>query len=70
MESRTGSSFGHHSFSLGSLTKYQRELIKGLLVDIDNRFNKVFFSFNPFYSEFSFGNRVIDIFFLFIYLKK
>ena len=62
MEPRTGSLFGHHLFSLGSLTKCQHELIKSLLVDMDNRFNKVFPSFNPLHSEFSPSNRVIDIF--------
>jgi len=49
-------------FSLGTLTKHQYELIKGLLVNIDNRFNEVFPSFNPFHPEFSSGHRVIDIF--------
>jgi len=62
MESRTSLLFGHHSFLLGSLTKCQHKLIKGPLVDIDNKFNKVFSLFNPLHSEFSSSNRVIDIF--------
>jgi len=51
-----------HSFSLGSFTKCQCELIKGYVVDIDNRFNEVFPSFSPLYLEFASGNRVIDNF--------
>ena len=62
MEPITGSSSGHHSFSLGILTKCQHEIIKGPLVDIDNRFNKVFPLFNPLHPEFSPGHRVIDNF--------
>jgi len=53
MELRTGSSFGHHLFSLGSLTKHQCELIKGPLVNIDNRFNKIFPLFNSSTQNFS-----------------
>jgi len=62
MEPKTGSSSGCHLFSLGTLTKCQYKLIKGLLVNIDNRFNKVFPSFNFLHPEFSPGHRVIDIF--------
>ena len=51
-----------HSSSLDSLTKYQCSLIKGYLVNMDNRFNKIFPSFVPLHPEFSSGNRVIDIF--------
>ena len=51
----------HHLF-LDKLTPRQRASTKGPLVDIDNRFNKVFPSFSPFNHEFSPGNRLIDVF--------
>jgi len=47
---------------LGSLSKYQRELIKGPIVDMDNHFNEVFSSFNPLNPEFAPGCRIIDNF--------
>ena len=47
---------------LSFLTSYQCTLIKGYLVDIDNRFNKVFSSFVSLHSKFSPGNRVINNF--------
>jgi len=62
MKPRTGSLSSHHLFSLGTLTKYQHEIIKRLLADMDNRFNKVFPSFSPLHPEFSPSHRVIDIF--------
>ena len=51
-----------HPSSLNSLTKQQCGLIKGLIIDMDNRFNEVFHSFNPLNPEFCLGNRVIDNF--------
>jgi len=48
-----------HSLSLSSLTKQQCSLIKGHIVNMDNRFNEVFLSFNP---EFQPSNRIIDSF--------
>jgi len=51
-----------HLSSLGSLTKRQCGLIKGHLVDMNNRFNEIFSSFIPLHPEFSLSNRVIDIF--------
>ena len=56
------SSFVQHSSSLDSLTSHQCFLIKGHLVDIDNRFNGIFSSFISLHSEFSPGYRVIDNF--------
>ena len=47
---------------LNSLTKWQCGLIKGPIIDIDNRFNKVFHLFDPLNPEFCPGNRVIDNF--------
>ena len=51
-----------HSSSLSFLTRHQYGLIKGHLVDTDNRFNEVFPFFVPFHLKFSPSNRVIDIF--------
>jgi len=62
MEPRTSSVSGCHSLSLGTLIKHQHELIKGPLVDMDNRFNKVHLSFNSLHPEFSPGHHVIDTF--------
>ena len=47
--------------SLERLTLRQWLNIKGSVVNIDNRTNKVFLSFNPFSSEFSPGDR-LDVF--------
>ena len=55
-------STSHHSASLDSLTGCQWSLIKSHLVDMDNRFNKIFPSFIPLYSELSPGHRIIDNF--------
>ena len=49
--------------SLGFLSKYQHELIKGSVVDIDNCFNKVFPSFDLLNPKFSSGYRIINTFF-------
>jgi len=62
MEPRTSSSLNQHLSLLGHLTSYQYDLVKEPLVDMDNRFNEVFPSFAPLYSEFSPSSRVIDIF--------
>ena len=48
--------------SLDFLTKHQHESIKGLVVDMDNRFNKVFSVFNPLNPEFTLSCRIIDSF--------
>jgi len=47
---------------LNSLTKCQCSLIKRYIVDMDNRFNEVFLSFDPLNPEFRPGNRIIDNF--------
>jgi len=51
-----------HLSLLDSLTRHQHSLIKGHLVDTDNKFNEVFPSFISLHPKFSPGNRVIDIF--------
>ena len=52
----------HHPLLLDSLIKQQCKLIKGHIVDMDNQFNEVFPLFDSLNSEFSPGNRIIDIF--------
>jgi len=52
----------HHSLLLNLLTKHQHGLIKGHIVDMDNRFNEVFLSFDPLNPKFRPGNRIIDNF--------
>jgi len=51
-----------HTLFLSSLSKQQHGLIKGLVVNMDNHFNKVFPSFDPLNPEFAPGCRVIDTF--------
>ena len=45
-----------------NLTSKQWLNIKDHVVDTNNRLNRVFSSFNPFSTEFSPGDRLIDIF--------
>ena len=52
----------HHSLLLNSLTKHQHSLIKEYIVNMNNRFNEVFPSFDPLNPEFCSGNRIIDNF--------
>ena len=63
MAPRTFSLLNQYLSSLGCLTSCQHELVKEPLVDMDNRFNKVFPSFAPLHSKFSPSSRVIDIFY-------
>jgi len=49
-----------HPLSLNSLTRRQRGLIKGYLVDMKNYFNKIFPSFDPINPELFPGHRIID----------
>jgi len=51
-----------HQLSLKWLMHKQQLIVKGPLVDMDNRCNKNFPFFSPFNSEFSLGNRLIDVF--------
>ena len=62
LKSRPNICNNQNYFSLDLLTPYQRERIKSPIVDMDNRFNKVFPSFNPYNPEFSPSFRIIDIF--------
>ena len=60
LESRLTIYKTHHHLSLDLLTKHQGEMIKGPIIDMNNRFNKVFPSFDSLNSEFSPGNRIIN----------
>ena len=62
IEPREDLLYYQHLLSLGGLTRYQYNLIKSSLVNIDDWYNKVFSSFNPLYPELLSSNRVIDIF--------
>ena len=56
-----------HCLSLEFLTKHQCKLIKGPVIDMDNRFNKVFPSFDSFNPESTLGCRIIDFFFSYFF---
>ena len=73
LKSRNVDNHKPHLLSLDFLTYYQREIIKGPIVDIDNKFNKVFPVFDLFNKEFSPSSYTIDIFpshFSFYLFKK
>ena len=57
-----------HQLSLNAFTPNQHSKIKEPIVNMNNRFNKVFSSFNPFNKEFASGSQLIDIFFLVSFL--
>jgi len=58
LEPRNPNSQEPHWLSLDNLMPKQWSSIKGPIVDMDNKFNKVFPSFSPFNHEFSPGNRL------------
>ena len=62
MDNTSNSSPLPHPLMLSFLTKQQQGLIKGHIIDIDNRFNKVFPSFDLINPEFQPGNRIINNF--------
>ena len=62
LEARLLNHKNFHQYLLEWLTPRQCLNIKGSIIDINNRFNKVFPSFSFFNSEFSSKNRLIDIF--------
>ena len=63
MESRSCNHQNSHNLFLDSLSCHQREITKGSIIDMDNRFNKVFPLFDPLNKEFSPSSYIIDIFF-------
>ena len=62
MKNNIDSSYTSHPLLLSSLPGCQHSLIKGYLVDMENRFNKVFSSFDSLNPEFKLGDRIIDCF--------
>ena len=62
MELRLNISCLPHQLSLGFLIKRQCEIIKGLIVDMDNQYNEIFSSFDPLNPEFAPEQRIIDSF--------
>ena len=69
MSPNSYSSSHQHALLLSSLTRHQQELIKDYIVDINNRFNKVFLSFDSLNLEFSFGNKIINTFSNYFFLS-
>ena len=62
LESRSSNDLTQYPLSLNSLTHCQGENIKGFIINIDNRFNEVFSSFDPLNIEFSPSSRLINAF--------
>jgi len=62
LDLRDSSNWEPHQLSLDKLTPRQCLIIKGPLVDMNNRRNEIFPSFSSFNCEFSLGNRLIDVF--------
>ena len=62
LESRHSNINNDHHLLLEKLTLKQQLNVKGPIVDANNRLNGIFHSFNSFSSEFSLGDRLIDIF--------
>jgi len=62
MKLKENSLHNQHSLSLGGLTRCQHNLIKGPLVNMDNRFNKISPPFISLHPEFFSSSRVIDLF--------
>ena len=62
LKSRYTNDSNTHYLSLERLTPRQQLLLKGPIVDANNRLNRVFPSFDPFSNEFSPGDRLTDVF--------
>jgi len=60
MDSPSSSPKCQHPISLSTLTDHQRSLVKGHLVDSNNKSYEIFPSFSPLYLEFSLDSRIID----------
>ena len=48
--------------SINTLTNYQKTIVKGHLIDLNNKLFGVFLSFSFLYPEFNLGSRIVDIF--------
>ena len=62
LELRPFDDIKQHPISLNSLTCYQRGIIKESIIDMENKFNEVFSSFDFLNVEFSSGSCLINIF--------
>ena len=62
LDNNPNCSFPSHDLSLGLLSKRQQCLLKGHIVNMDNKFNEVFSAFDLINPELQSGNRVIDTF--------
>jgi len=62
LDLRNSSNQEPHQLSLDKLMSKQCSIIKGSLVDMDNRCNKIFFFFSSFNCKFSLENRLINVF--------
>ena len=62
LKSRPSFNINSHHFLLDSLTSHQQSIIKGSVVDMDNRFNEVFPAFDLLNKKFSSGSRIVNSF--------
>ena len=62
LEVRPFLNINSHCLLLNSFTLYQRVNIKDTIINMDDRFNKIFLAFDLLYKEFSPRSRIIDIF--------
>ena len=62
LKTRTPLNSNLHHLSLNSLTPCQKAKIRGIVINMDNRFNEVFLVFDPLNKEFSPGLRIINSF--------
>ena len=62
LDLRNSSNQEPHWLSLDKLIPRQCSIIKGSLVNMNNRYNENFSSFSPFNCEFLLENRLIDVF--------
>jgi len=62
LEARPPLNIDLHNLSLNSLTSCQRVKIRGIFINMDNRFNKVFPAFDPFNKEFALSSKIINSF--------
>ena len=62
LEVRQSDNIKPHSLSLDRLIPRQCTIIKSPIIDMNNRFNEFVLSFSLFNSNFSPGNRLIDVF--------
>jgi len=62
LESKPSLNINPYCFSLDSLTSCQLLIIKGSVINMDNRLNEIFPAFNLLNKEFSSGSRIVNSF--------